>query len=482
MIQVVSVNTFKLYYDYYYHHYYCTMFIIILHIKHLISYTNIVGENDFDSDDGSEFEYDDCNNDDNPEKDSALDSCHSCSGGLDDSEIVVDANDFASLSFVDVGMESDSSLVVVGFNSMMIDDDEVRGNSCDDNGSLMAGDGDSGLIGEGNLTVSDGEVDGGDDSLGMVDGDDSLWMVDGDDMLGMVDGDDSLGMVDGDDMLGMVDGDDSLGMVNGNDFTNGSEVENDMRSIDIIEKEKVEHFLEEGCGCTCNDGMACSSRYSYDHISSIRDQCSSCERSQLTNLLFGHVMATVRTSKTTIKVRRQSTDRQRNTTTFLHEGEKVRHYEWYKYNKNLFLSHSFQISYIKNGLQPITHGNTFHLPSHAFTTEDLQKITSFLTNYAEEHGILLPGRIPGFKRCDLLLLPTHSTKKSIWQCYVKSSATLPFRLASYRTFCRVWQKYKPRIVITTPRSDLCWTCQRNSMNITASANKSEMEKLEVIIT
>ncbi len=57
---------------------------------------------------------------------------------------------------------------------------------------------------------------------------------------------------------------------------------------------------------------------------------------------------------------------------------------------------------------------------------------------------------------------------------------MTFRLASYRSFCKVWLKYTPRIMITTPKSDLCWTCQKNSMTITMSANKSEFEKLEVI--
>ena len=136
-------------------------------------------------------------------------------------------------------------------------------------------------------------------------------------------------------------------------------------------------------------------------------------------------------------------------------------------------------AYLNKGLEPLTHGNSFHLPHNAFTTEDLKNIVVFLTNYAEAHAILLPGRIPGFKRCDLQLLPTQSTKHSIWQSYVKACATLTFRLASYRTFCRVWQKYKPRIVITKPKSDLCWTCQRNSMAITTAANRSESEKLEV---
>ena len=128
--------------------------------------------------------------------------------------------------------------------------------------------------------------------------------------------------------------------------------------------------------------------------------------------------------------------------------------------------------YIENGLEPIIHGNSFHLPHHAFNTADLKNTTSFINNYAEANAILLPGRIPGYKSCDLQLLPTHSTKRSIWESYIKACATMTFRLASYRSF---WMK------ITTPKSYLCWTCQKNSMNITMSANKSETEKLEVIV-
>ena len=136
-------------------------------------------------------------------------------------------------------------------------------------------------------------------------------------------------------------------------------------------------------------------------------------------------------------------------------------------------------SYLKNGLDPIVHLNTNTLPHHAFTTQELQQITRFISNYAESNAILLPGRIPGYKRCDLQLLPTQCTKRSIWDSYVKACATLTFRMASYRSFCRIWQRYKPHVVITTPKSDLCWTCQRNSNAITMSANTSEVEKMEV---
>ena len=45
--------------------------------------------------------------------------------------------------------------------------------------------------------------------------------------------------------------------------------------------------------------------------------------------------------------------------------------------------------------------------------ETLQRVVSFLDNYAEEHVVALPGRVPGFKRTDVRLLPSSNTKASI---------------------------------------------------------------------
>jgi len=49
---------------------------------------------------------------------------------------------------------------------------------------------------------------------------------------------------------------------------------------------------------------------------------------------------------------------------------------------------------------------------------------SFVTNFAEQHALLLPGRVPGFKRSDIRLLPSHETKASIWRKYETAMATL----------------------------------------------------------
>ena len=142
---------------------------------------------------------------------------------------------------------------------------------------------------------------------------------------------------------------------------------------------------------------------------------------------------------------------------------------------------ALQRSYQVQGIEARLHGNLNKLPIHGFTTEEICRVTMFLDNYAETHAILLPGRIPGYKNWDVKLLPTQMTKNSVWLEYVHAHATFTVRIVSYRSFCRLWQRYRPSLIITKPKSDLCWECQQNSATITASFNKSEEEKIMVIM-
>ena len=101
----------------------------------------------------------------------------------------------------------------------------------------------------------------------------------------------------------------------------------------------------------------------------------------------------------------------------------------------------------------------------------------------EDHGILLPGRIPGYNRTDLKLLPSSTTKLAIWESYREAVESEPgVRIAGYRTFRNIWRKYLPQVVVTKPMSDLCFTCQQNNTLIMRSANKSEEEKSVVCQT
>ena len=71
--------------------------------------------------------------------------------------------------------------------------------------------------------------------------------------------------------------------------------------------------------------------------------------------------------------------------------------------------------------------------------------------------------IPGYKRSDIQLLPSSTTKRAVWRVYL-----LKLQVVSSGT------------VVLKPRSNLCWQCQQNSASIVCTANSSEAEKSTVI--
>lgn len=104
----------------------------------------------------------------------------------------------------------------------------------------------------------------------------------------------------------------------------------------------------------------------------------------------------------------------------------------------------------------------------------------FLHTYSECNAILLPGRIPGYKRTDVELLPSSTTKQQVWQQYCASLVTsTTHHQVAYSTFCTIWRRVVPHIMVTKPMSDFCWICQSNSTAIMRSANQPEEQKSAV---
>ena len=62
------------------------------------------------------------------------------------------------------------------------------------------------------------------------------------------------------------------------------------------------------------------------------------------------------------------------------------------------------------GIQVRINKNTKRSPHHAMPFPAIKYVVTFLNNYAEEHAISLPGRIPGYKRDDIRLLPSNRSK------------------------------------------------------------------------
>ena len=139
-------------------------------------------------------------------------------------------------------------------------------------------------------------------------------------------------------------------------------------------------------------------------------------------------------------------------------------------------------SYLSLGMVPRVHGHTGRVPPNAFVLEDMQNIVKFILQYAESNAILLPGRVPGYKRDDIQILPSSVTKRAVWMLYQNTANTLSMRNVAYSTWCQYWKKFLPHVIVARPMTDLCWTCQQNSTAIIRSVNLSEEEKSEVGIS
>ena len=86
-------------------------------------------------------------------------------------------------------------------------------------------------------------------------------------------------------------------------------------------------------------------------------------------------------------------------------------YDNYLYVPGMDRFKAIKGSYIANGLTPRVHGNHRRLPYNTLSYVEIRNVVRFLTTYAEIHALLLPGRIPGYKRDDIQLLPSSTTKK-----------------------------------------------------------------------
>ena len=80
---------------------------------------------------------------------------------------------------------------------------------------------------------------------------------------------------------------------------------------------------------------------------------------------------------------------------------------------------SLKDHYQMSGLMVRQHGNVKRLPHNTLTQQEQDCAIRFIKSYARANSILLPGRIPGYKRDDLQLLPSSTTKKVGVEHYFK---------------------------------------------------------------
>ena len=96
-----------------------------------------------------------------------------------------------------------------------------------------------------------------------------------------------------------------------------------------------------------------------------------------------------------------------------------------------------------NGLAARVHGNTQRKPKHALSFSSTEYVVRFLLMYSEEHSLLLPGTIPGYKRDDIQLLPSSTTKRAVWRVYCSAAEVVSMvHVVAYSTFY-LWRTLVP---------------------------------------
>ena len=252
-----------------------------------------------------------------------------------------------------------------------------------------------------------------------------------------------------------------------------------IRPNDEVEEDTVTGFMDTGCNCTMWKGKSCSLQFSKAEIDNVRSSCWALSHTDLDMVVLGQIMATSCWSDVTdASYGHTPRPRKHNYMKYFHQGKSIcstmfrfLHTIGEKRLKNLVRS------FKANGLAPRVHGNTKRLPHNTLPLSSVEYVVRFLLNFADQNCLLLPGRIPGYSRSDIKLLPSSLSKRSVWKKYHESADSADMiQPVSYSSFCSLWRSLLPSIVMMKPMLDLCFECQKNSTAIVRAANCPDTEK------
>ena len=110
---------------------------------------------------------------------------------------------------------------------------------------------------------------------------------------------------------------------------------------------------------------------------------------------------------------------------------------------------------------------------------DTERVVYFINQYADDHTVSLPGRVPGFKRDYIRLLPSSCPKSQVYRLYETSANAAGHHVVAASTFKKLWLELCPFLIVARPLTDLCFRCQQNT-NIYSSAHLTLEETGELL--
>ena len=238
------------------------------------------------------------------------------------------------------------------------------------------------------------------------------------------------------------------------------------------------------CSCKLNDDQPCSHLFTPVELQDLRVMHQAVNKDELDLAILAQIRAGLHDhdGKMTNRCKqKQQSERVRIRVDYSHKGLKICRDAFmfihgiFKDRLTNLISHFWE-----HGVEPHVHGNTNKKSKDALTYEERVYIVRYISNFAEEHGVLLPGRVPGYSHDDLKLLLSSCTKASVYQTYITACTAANVRVVAERTFYQMWGESLPDVLPMKPSTDLCWTCQRNSAQLSSLANLPDEEKLRLI--
>ena len=206
----------------------------------------------------------------------------------------------------------------------------------------------------------------------------------------------------------------------------------------------IGEFLQKGCGCKSN----CIGEFQCTDIQRIRDSFLALTSEEKDIFVLSIFMQSFKPGESVDLIN------------YCIEGKRICR-QTFLFLTNLSKSklQNLKGHYNENGLVSRRHGNVGRAPPNSHSFETRKTVKSFIENYADNHGVILPGRILGYRDQSIVLLSSAETKLNVYGFYKEYCNVSDMVAVSSSFHYDLWQELLPWIVIAKPATDLCWRCQ-----------------------
>jgi len=223
-------------------------------------------------------------------------------------------------------------------------------------------------------------------------------------------------------------------------------------------------FQNDTCGCQLY-GRPCSQILNERDVRNYRESCKEMTNSELDLIIKAQILSQRKSSSTMSNVetdtkRHKPKKRERSNQLYFFKGQRICRASFcFLHGISKSKLQRIAESVDKDGMCSRVHGNSNKLPSNSLSFEEKENIKNFISAYARDNALPLPGRLPNFKQGCVLLLPSDQGVYDIHLKYEEAAKLSGMRSISLKTFRRIWNDLCPHIALAKPATDLCQKCQ-----------------------